>query len=151
MNIQRMMRLSVFLMLIGFASACATNTMSKTEKTEAYNQYIVSEKLEELKSIAVFRYDGWSSLGTEHLIISTSVSKPYLIKLKSRCYDLEFAQTIAIHNIGSSLQAKFDSISVQKHIPQKCYIEKIYKLTKEQKKVLVKIGKEDKEEEEEKA
>ena len=55
MSIQRMMRLSVFLMLIGFASVCATNTMSKTEKTEAYNQYIVSEKLEELKSIAVFR------------------------------------------------------------------------------------------------
>ncbi|MCP3674453.1 MAG: hypothetical protein GY829_08300 [Gammaproteobacteria bacterium] len=146
MNIQKTMQLLVVLLLTAFASACATSTMSKTEKTEAYNQFVESEKLEELKSITVFKFDGWSSLGTEHLIISTSVNRPYLIKLKNRCYDLEFAQTIAIHNIGSSLQAKFDAISVEKNMPQKCYIEKIYKLTKEQKKTLVKIGKEEKEE-----
>ena len=144
MNTQRMMKLLVILMLTAFASACVTNTMSKTEKTAAYNQYIESEKLEEIKSIAVFKFDGWSSLGAEHLIISTSVNKPYLIKLKNRCYDLDFAQTIVIHNIGSSLQAKFDSISVPKNIPQKCYIEKIYKISKEQRKALVKIGKKDK-------
>ncbi len=146
MNIQKIMQLIVVLMLTAFASACATNTMSKAERTEAYNQFVESEKLEELKSITAFKFDGWSSLGTEHLIISTRVNWPYLIKLKNRCYDLEFAQTIAVHNIGSSLQAKFDSISVMKNMPQKCYIEKIYKLTKEQRKTLVKIGKEDKEE-----
>jgi len=55
---------------------------------------------------------------------------------------------IVVHNTGSSLQANFDSISVPKNNHQKCYIGKLYKITKEQKKTLVKIGKIDKEEEE---
>jgi len=79
------------------------------------------------------------------LIISTSFNKPYLIKLKTRCHDLSFAQTIAIHNTGSTLQAKFDSISVPKNTHQKCYIDAIYKLTKEQKEAIRKIGKAEKE------
>lgn len=149
MNIQMISRLSVLVLLSSFVIACATNTMSNTEKTEAYDQFIASEKIEEFKSITAFRYDGWGSLGTEHLIISTSFNKPYLIKLRTRCYDLDFAQMIAIHNTGSSLQAKFDSISVPKNNNQKCYIDKIYKITKEQKKALMKIGKKDKEDKEE--
>ena len=143
MNIKSITGLSLLVVLSAFITACATNTMTKNEKTEAYDQFIASEKLEELISITTFRYDGWSSLGIEHLIISTSFNKPYLIKLTKPCHDLSFAETIAIHNMGSTLRAKFDSISVLKDAHQKCYIDAIYKLTKEQKEAIRKIGKED--------
>ena len=120
---------------------CATSTMSLTEKTVAYNQFIEVEKLEQMDRIYTFRYDGWSSLGDQHLILSTGVNKSYLITFNHICHDLRFAQTIAIHKTGSSLMAKFDAISVPESMGIKCFIKSIYKLTKEQRKALRVIGK----------
>ena len=121
---------------------CATTGMSNAERTLAYDQFIVSEKLEELNQITAFRFDSWSSLGQEHLIISTSFNRPYLISLRNSCFDLNTANVIGINNTGSTLHAKFDSITVPKSIGQKCFIKSIYKLTKEQKDALSKIGNE---------
>ena len=143
-------RLSLVLVLIAWLAGCATTGMTHAERTDAYNQFIISEKLEELKSITAFRFDGWGSLGQEHLIISTSFNKPYLIKLRSRCFDLKTAMVIGIDNTGSSLQAGFDAIIVPKTSKQKCYIKSIYKLTKEQQKAILKIGRKDKDEKEDK-
>ena len=136
-----------FILTIGFSTliaGCATSTMSLTERTEAYNQYIESEKLEKLDKIAAFKFDGWSSLGNEHLIISTSFNKPYLITLRQKCWDLRYTSTIAVHNNGNSLLTKFDSISVPQSNGLKCFIKSIHKISTDQKKALWKIGRKDK-------
>jgi len=121
-------------------AGCATTGMTEDEKSEAYELYIVEKKLTSLKSVSAFRFDGWGELGNKHLIVSTTFKRPYLIVLKSNCYDLRYSNGIIINNTGSVLSAKFDSISVPNNIPMRCYIKSIYKLTKEQKKELMAIG-----------
>jgi hypothetical protein len=150
MTIISLRRITSLLLLTMISVGCATSTMNTKERTEAYVQYIASENLEGIKRISAFRFNGWSSLGEEHLIISTQINKPYLISLRSRCRDLLYANGIQIHNNGSTLHRRVDAISVidPGNMGFRCFIDNIYLLTKEQKKALQKIGREDKDEEE---
>ncbi len=102
-----------------------------------YTQYIKDKKLESQKKITSFNFHGWRSLDNEYLILSTRFNKPYLIDLVGYCSDLRFTQTIAVHNSGSTLHAKFDSISVPDSHQNsghliKCRIDSIYRITKKQ-------------------
>jgi len=124
-------------------SACATSTMTETERTLAYEQFIEINKLESIKSITSFDFYSWTALADQHLIISTRFNRPYLIKLQRRCFDLSFANTIVIHRNGSSLHTRFDSISVLDPMSIKCFIQSIYPLDKDQVKALTTIGHED--------
>jgi len=135
-------KLVLSLFFSALVTSCATSTMTNVEKTAAYNDYIASEKLEQKDRVTSFKFDSWSSLGQEHLIISTSFNKPYLITLKQRCMNLRFANVIRVNNTGSILDAKFDSISIPGTMGIKCFIKSIHKLNKEQKTALRKIGKE---------
>jgi len=142
-NLLKKLLLSVVLGIL--VVGCATHTMTRLERTAAYHEFIETEKLEPLKSITSFRFQGWSSLGEEHLIISTHINRYYLITLKSRCNDLDFANAIQVNNHGSMLQAKFDSISIPNAMGIKCFIKTIHKITKEQRNSLWKIGRESEE------
>ncbi|MFT5452986.1 MAG: hypothetical protein ACI9N9_002484 [Enterobacterales bacterium] len=144
--------ISTVLFLVGCASSL---TLSNDERTKAYSEYIVTEKLESVDRITSFRFNDFSSLSDENIIISTGVRRAYLITLQSRCFNLRHANMINVNNSGSSLQAKFDSISIpqqmgmtalgsisatQQALATKCYIKNIYKLTVEQKKAVLQIG-----------
>lgn len=133
---------ALLISLLLLLSGCATQTMTKAERMEAYDNFIVTEKLSEQDSIHAFKFYSWSDLGRKHLIISSSPHKPYLVTLRSTCFGLDHTMGIKIHNSGSLLRAKFDSFSVPDEMPARCYIEKIYKLTKAQKKELLAIGRE---------
>jgi len=131
-------------------TACAsTSTMTDSERTIAYDQYIETNKLESIKRITSFNFYSWSSLGDEHLIISSRMNKPNLIRLQRNCFDLSFANGIMIHSSGSVLSAKFDAISVLERNSIKCFIKSIYPLSKDQAKELAKIGYLDKDSNEE--
>jgi len=123
--------------------ACATPKMTEGEKTLAYEQFIETNKLKSIKSITPFNFYSWAALGDQHLIISSRFNRPYLIKLQRSCFDLSFANTIVIHQNGSSLHARFDAISVMEPISVKCFIQSIYPLNKEQVKAISQIGHED--------
>ncbi len=127
-----MISISRLLFIVAILSGCASHGLTDTERTVLYQNYITENKLEELKSITTFRFDGWRDLGKEHLIIFTNFKKPYLITLKSRCIDLRFSHTIGINKTSNSLHAKFDSIFVTRFPEQKCFIKTIHKLTREQ-------------------
>ena len=120
----------VFAILI--LSSCAGRGLTDVERTVLYQNYVSENKLEELKSITAFRFSGWRELGSEHLIIFTSFSKPYLISLRNRCIDLRFSQTLGINKTGNSLYANFDSVFALSFPQQKCFIKTIHKLTREQ-------------------
>lgn len=122
----------VFLLIAG----CSTTGTSREEEVDKVSQYIADNKLESVERITTFRFYSWSELTDYHLIISTSISKPYLIELKARCNDLRFAQSIKVNQSGASLHAKFDSVrAVGSNFPD-CFIQSIYPLTKDQAKEL---------------
>ena len=135
-----LMVMSIALLL----AACASSlTMSNDERSIAYAEYIVKEKLESMDRITAFRFYGFSALSDDNVIISTRLNRPYLITLQSNCFNIWHANAIRINNTGSSLKVKFDSLSVpqQSGMATKCFIKTIHKLTVEQKKTLLKIGK----------
>ena len=135
--------------IVFLLAACASSlTMTDDERTKAYAEYIATEKLESMDRITSFRFDGFSSLSDENVIISTGVNKSYLITFQNHCQNLRFSNVIKINNTGSSLQAKFDSISVPQStgMGMKCFIKQIHKLTVEQKKAILQIGKKTEEE-----
>ena len=137
--------LALIVSLLVLLSGCATNSMTRAEREQAYNNYIETEKLESLDRITAFRFDGWSDLGRKHLIINTTGNRFFLIALRNECIDLDFSVGINIHNTGSLLRARFDSISVPGNMQPKCFIDKIYKITPEQRKTLVSLHKQDNE------
>jgi hypothetical protein len=165
-----MKKIRPFLMAVTSAfllTACASSiTMNNDDRSEAYAEYVVTEKLESLDRITSFRFNGFNSLSDENIIISTGVKRAYLITFKSTCFNLRHANFIKVNNSGSSLRVKFDSISApqqvgmstidsisatQQTLATKCFIDTIHKLTLEQKKEIQKIGRKTEEEDEDKA
>lgn len=140
-----MISISRFLLAIIILSSCAHHGLTDTERTALYQNYVAENKLEQVKSIRAFRYNGWRELGKEHLIIFTSIRKPYLISLKSSCADLRFSSTLGINHTSSNLRAKFDWIFVTSFPQQRCFIKTIHKLTREQADQLSDLDKPEKE------
>ena len=127
-------------------SACSSAQNTNGKKEPIYENYINQHPFESLNKITSFRFHGWRSLDNRYLIISTSLSRSYLIKLASHCSGLRFANTILINNDGNSLHTKFDSIQVAnldvKHgIKEKCLIKSIYQITREQADEISRLGK----------
>ena len=136
-----MLRTVLFLLVGSMLVSCATSTLSSKEKTAAFNAYITEHNLKQVDKIRPFRIDQWTGLGKQHLILYRRFNEPYLITLKSRCFDLEHAVAISVNHNHGSLLAKFDSITVPNDIQVNCYIKSIHRLTKAQKKELLAIGK----------
>lgn len=127
------MRKFIYLFLSLLLASCSMTAVNKAEKAKIYADFIKTNHLESLKKISSFRFQSFISLDNEHLIISTSPSKSYLIALKSYCTDLIYAQHFAFkQTFPSILSVKFDAIIVPNYENQICYIESIYKLSKKQ-------------------
>ena len=133
---------SALIICLLILAGCASNRLSLSERSEAYDNYIVDNKLEKLDRITTFRFDGWADLSDQHLIISTRFNRNYLITLKNTCFDLYSSSAIKINQTGSVLQAKFDSVSIPGKFEMRCFIEGIYQITRDQKKEILAIGRE---------
>lgn len=120
------------LMLFFSILGCTSSNLLNERNEALYDDYIVENKLEELKKITSFRFHAWRSLDDEHLILSTAFSKPYLITLSGTCLDLNFSHAIVVNNNGSTLHSKFDSITTPRNPSFKCLIKSIHKITREQ-------------------
>lgn len=124
-----------------FLASCSKNQLTNEQRDQAYRQYIADNKLESIKSINTFRYDGWQSLTQNFLILSTSIKRKYLIELTGICRDITFAQSLYINQIdANNLSARFDSFSTSSNRMERCVIKTIYPLTPEQAKFIVSIG-----------
>ena len=133
---------SALIICLLILAGCATNRMSLSERSEAYDNYIVENKLEKLDRITTFRFEGWADLSDQHLIVSTSFNRIYLLTLKNTCFDLYSSSAIKINQTGSVLQAKFDSVSIPGKFEMRCFIDGIYKITRDQRKEILAIGRE---------
>ena len=146
LNQRGVVGIALIVTLLVLLSGCATNGMTRAEREQAYDVFITNEKLESVSKITAFRFSGWNDLSDRHLILNVSVNRYYLVTLRSNCYGLDHSINIRVNNTGSILQAKFDSISVPSDYNLKCYIDSIHKISKEQRKALNSLHKQDDEE-----
>jgi len=69
------------------------------------------------------RYDGWQPIGTNELVVWTTPSQAYLIKVAPPCDNLEFVNRIGLTSTGSTVSARFDFVKVGHH--WRCPIQEI--------------------------
>ncbi|MFC4282011.1 DUF6491 family protein [Thalassotalea piscium] len=114
--------------------------MTYEQRDSAYTQYISDNNIANVKRINSFRFDTWQSLSHKFLILSTTVTKKYLIEITRDCNNLVHSHVLVFKQaVDGSLQARFDSILVGgENIP--CRIQAIYPLTVEQAKAIANIG-----------
>jgi hypothetical protein len=133
-----MKKLIVLSLLCFSLTNCASRNLSETEKTSIIETYITDEKLEQRSTISAFNLDSWTPLSDQYLILRTSPFRPYLVKLASRCQDLDFSPTLVIDSrMSGSLSAGFDSVYTPQNQVFKCYISRIYSMSKEQNKAII--------------
>ena len=135
--------IALIVTLLILLSGCATSGMSRLEREQAYDDFIVSEKLEELNRITTFRFTGWNDLSDRHLILHVGVNRYYLVTLRNYCFDLDNSISIRFNNTGATLRSKFDSITVPSDPHMRCFIETIHEISKEQRNTLLTLHKED--------
>lgn len=127
-------------------AACSSKPMNLQEKNDAFRQYISTNNIEDVNKVTSFRFNGWSSLTDEFMLLSSSPRKNYLIELTGFCDDIRWANTIKLNRSSdSSLHARFDSVSTLKNPQLNCRINKIYPITKDQKTAIREIYKPSKE------
>ena len=138
--------LLITMCLATLLSGCSSTRLSESERFEAYENFKAEVPLEQVKRIPHISNSHWTPLGEQHLILYKGANRPYLITLKRRCFNLDTTLGIKINSFGSSLSAGTDSISVLDGSEIRCFIDTIHKITKEQRKELVKLGRRDEEE-----
>jgi hypothetical protein len=119
-------------------AGCASQRLSDGEKSIIIENFISAEKLAPRSTISAFNMDSWTSLSDQYLILRTSPFRPYLLKLVTRCHNLNFSPTLLIDSaIANSLSSGFDAIYTPDNQAFKCNISRIYSLSKAQNKALI--------------
>ncbi len=88
---------------------------------------------EPTERIHQFRFNGWNYLDREHVIVSVSASRNYLVSLRVSCNGLFGAEVIAFSNTGSYL-TDFDTLLVrdQSRVRERCPIKSINELVRKE-------------------
>jgi hypothetical protein len=73
------------------------------------------------------RLDGWTPLGDAALAIWTKPNTAYLLELKGKCLDLDFAQAITVTNQMGRVYSNFDKVIVLGRGPNQmpCWIKEM--------------------------
>lgn len=58
------------------------------------------------------RYDSWQPIGTNELVVWTTLNQAYLIKVAPPCENLDFANRIALTSTANTVSARFDFVKV---------------------------------------
>jgi Family of unknown function (DUF6491) len=91
--------------------------------------------LKQVKSFPLFgRADSWHELDRDSLIVWSSFSRPYLLKLRRPSRDMRFVHAIGLTSTAGSVSARFDDVIVDGW-PYR--IESIYALDRAQAKELL--------------
>jgi hypothetical protein len=58
------------------------------------------------------RYDSWQPVGTNELVVWTTINQAYLITVAPPCENLEFANRIGLTQTANTVSARFDFVKV---------------------------------------
>ena len=111
-------------------TACGT-TQSEPKTVEQLldeKGFTIGEPTERIQQ---FRFNGWNYLDREHVIVSVTASRDYLVSLRVSCNGLFGAEVIAFSNTGSYL-TDFDTLLVrdQARVLERCPIRSINELVR---------------------
>ena len=71
-------------------------------------------------------YDSWEPIGTNELVVRTTSSQAYLIRVAPPCENLEFTNRIEITSTANTVSAHFDFVKVgDSSGPRRCPIQEI--------------------------
>jgi hypothetical protein len=100
---------------------------SDSEVRDRFNAY-AGEPIDHLTWLG--RFDSWQPVGRYELVVFTSPSEAYLLKVAPPCQNLQFANRIGVTSTGGSVSSRFDSVLVGQwpggH--DRCQIEEIRKV-----------------------
>lgn len=58
------------------------------------------------------RYDSWEPIGTNELVVWTSINQAYLIKVAPPCDNLQFANRVGLTSTQGTVSSRFDFVKV---------------------------------------
>jgi hypothetical protein len=100
---------------------------SDAEVRDRFNAY-AGEPIDHLTWLG--RFDSWQPVGRYELVVFTSPSDAYLLKVAPPCENLQFANRVGVTSTGSSVSSRFDSVIVGRWPGwrDRCQIEEIRKV-----------------------
>ena len=136
MSMTKLAAAGLLITLLGGCAAGPSDEQSSAGSNDVINAFIKAQKLAPVKKVNTFNLHGWQSLDDFHLIISVSHNEAYLVSLRSRCPGLKYASTIATDNRINTLYANTDSVIVLERPVQRCRINELHAIGKQQVKLL---------------
>jgi hypothetical protein len=119
-------------------TGCASQRLADVEKTSIIDDYISAEVLQSKSTVSAFRLDSWATLSDQYIILRSSPSRPYLVKLRQSCDDLNYSQTLLVSSqLANSLNTSIDYVYTPGNSAFRCRISDIYPLTTAQHRTLI--------------
>ena len=90
-------------------AACAASGMRESDEQvrDRYNAY-AGEPIDRFSWLG--HYDSWEPIGRHELVVKTSPSEAYLLKIGPPCDSLPFKERIALTSTGSTVYARSDAV-----------------------------------------
>ena len=76
---------------------------------------------EPVKSFYMDRFDGWTPVSNDQLVVWTGINEAYLLTVTGYCPDLKFVNTVAVTSTANTVD-KFEKVLVGK---DQCFIKEI--------------------------
>lgn len=105
MHSLRLTRLFSLVIMLCLTAACATTSLAIDSK------YSFSG-FEQVDSISRLNLQGWETIDSQSLIVQLGPSQYYLLILRNRMPDLNFAETILFTSTGNRIEAGIDCVEV---------------------------------------
>jgi hypothetical protein len=118
------MKIASFLSLLGLTMLTACASIPRSDDGEKaidrYTPYL-GERVSQFNTYT--RFDSWTAVDDDHVLIQTNVNQAYLLTLAPGCFDLPFATYLGVTSkFPHTVQSGFDSIRVGR---QSCRISEI--------------------------
>jgi hypothetical protein len=100
------------LLALSLLAACTTSTQREMarEVLSNYSSY-TGEPVSQFSMHT--RFDGWTAVDNEHVLVHTNVNETYLLEVAPTCFDLPFTNTLGVTSkFPNTVQSGFDSIRV---------------------------------------
>ncbi|HEY4212029.1 MAG TPA: DUF6491 family protein [Steroidobacteraceae bacterium] len=109
------------LTFLALLSACADIPLSHREEAERarYLQY-AGAPIDEFTYLG--RYDSWTALSKDEVVVWTTINNAYLITVAQPCTDIMFVQRIGLTSTLHTVSKRFDFVKVH---GQNCFIKEI--------------------------
>jgi hypothetical protein len=118
------MKITTLMSLLALALLTACASIPRNDDGEKaidrYTPYL-GERVSQFNTYT--RFDSWSPVDNDHVVIHTNVNEAYLLTVAPGCFDLPFATSLGVTSrFPHAVQSGFDSIRVGR---QSCRITEI--------------------------